>query len=91
MIKTFHEEKEPDCSKPQAVKNSLTYFGDQSPMLLSIKQVAAFFQVSEVTIHNWKKNGKLQGFKRIGGRVYISQADCIKSLIDIKIQGGARC
>lgn len=55
--------------------------------LLSIKEVAELFGVSVVTIHSWKKEGKLTGFKRVGGRVYISENDCLDSMKEIKLKG----
>ena len=58
----------------------------QRNSLLSIKEVAELFGVSVVTIHAWKKSGKLKGFKRIGGRVYIQENDCLDCMKEIKLR-----
>jgi len=55
--------------------------------LLSIEEAAELFGVSMVTIHTWKREGKLKGFKRMGGRVYIHENDCLASMKEIKLKG----
>lgn len=67
------------------LKNLGTVQKEEKDNLLSIEETADFFGVSLVTIHSWKKEGKLQGFKRIGGRVYIHESDCLASMKEIKL------
>ncbi|GAA4824749.1 helix-turn-helix domain-containing protein [Algivirga pacifica] len=45
--------------------------------LLSIREVADYLSVTEVTIHNWKRAGKLK-YKKIGNRVFFSKREIEK-------------
>jgi len=68
------------------VKSSST--NDQSreaePKLYSVKDAMQFFQVSEVTIHNWRKNRILECM-RVGRRVYFTEDQINAAQKPIKI------
>lgn len=45
--------------------------------LLTIKQIAKFFQVSETTIHNWKNNGIIP-YVRVNSRIRFKKSEILK-------------
>jgi excisionase family DNA binding protein len=51
--------------------------------LLSVKQLSEFAGVSELTIRNWIKEGKVEA-KRIGGRILIEQTQFDAGLSEVK-------
>jgi hypothetical protein len=51
--------------------------------LHSVKSLALFSGVSEISVRNWIKEGKIQA-KRIGGRILIDQSQFKKGLQEIK-------
>jgi len=51
---------------------------------LSRKEVAAKFGVSEVTIHNWAKNGLLTKYKINGSTVIYKRSEVEKLLIKVE-------
>ena len=52
---------------------------DSQDDLLKIEQVREIFKVSKVTIHNWKKSGKLP-FYRINSRVFFKKSEVLDAL-----------
>jgi hypothetical protein len=51
--------------------------------LHSVKSLALFSGVSELSIRNWIKEGKIQA-KRIGGRIFIEQTQFANGLEEVK-------
>jgi excisionase family DNA binding protein len=51
--------------------------------LLKIPEVASILGVSIVTIHQWKKSGKLC-FHRLGGRVFFKKSEILEALQKIE-------
>ena len=51
--------------------------------LHSVKSLALFSGVSELTIRNWIKEGKIQA-KKIGGKILIEQTQFAKGLEEVK-------
>jgi hypothetical protein len=51
--------------------------------LHSVKSLALFSGVSELTIRNWITEGKIKA-KRIGGRLFIEQTQFAKGLEEVK-------
>jgi excisionase family DNA binding protein len=51
--------------------------------LYSVKSLASFSGVSELTIRNWITEGKIQA-KRIGRRLFIEQNQFAKGLEEVK-------
>lgn len=49
------------------------------PWLLTIKQAAELFNVTNATIHNWRNEGKIRSIRK-GGRVYFNREELIKSM-----------
>ena len=47
--------------------------------LLTIKDMCDLFKVSKVTIHNWRKQGKLP-YRKKGRRVYFVEQDVMNSM-----------
>jgi predicted site-specific integrase-resolvase len=54
--------------------------------LLTTNDVIQLFNVSRVTIHNWKKSGLLPFFK-MGNRVYFNEYE-VRRVIEEKQSGG---
>jgi excisionase family DNA binding protein len=52
-------------------------------MLYSVKSLAKEIRVSELTIRNWIKEGKIKA-KRIGGRIFIEQSQFENGLKEVK-------
>lgn len=48
-----------------------------------VKSLASFSGVHELTIRNWISEGKIEA-KRIGGRIFIDEAQFIKGLEEVK-------
>lgn len=67
-------EKQPISSLPQQ---------SDSDELLRLNQVAELLQVSKVTIHNWKRTGKLP-FHRISNKIFFKKSEVISSLKESK-------
>ena len=59
--------------KPEKTENKLH----------SVKSLALLSNVSELSIRNWIKEGKIQA-KRIGGRILIEQSQFEKGLQEVK-------
>jgi predicted DNA-binding transcriptional regulator AlpA len=55
--------------------------------LISQKEIAAYFDVSLVTIHKWRKNGLLPSPIKQGGKVFFSKAE-IERLVQQRKAGG---
>jgi len=53
--------------------------------LRTIKQTAAFFGVSVVTIYNWRNEGRLP-FVRVGRRVYFKHSDIMALLKSVNLK-----
>lgn len=51
--------------------------------LHSVKSLASISGVSELTVRNWIKEGKIQA-KKIGGRILIEQTQFAKGLEEVK-------
>ena len=51
--------------------------------LHSVKSLASFSGVHELTIRNWISEGKIEA-KRIGGRIFIDESQFIKGLEEVK-------
>lgn len=51
--------------------------------LHSVKSLSLFSGVSELTVRNWIKEGKIQA-KKIGGRILIEQTQFAKGLEEVK-------
>jgi hypothetical protein len=49
----------------------------------SVKSLALSIEVSELSIRNWIKAGKIQA-TRIGGRIFIDEAQFVKGLVEVK-------
>lgn len=49
----------------------------------TVKSLALSIGVSELSIRNWIKEGKIQA-NRIGGRIFIDEAQFIKGLQEVK-------
>ncbi len=47
--------------------------------LLTVDETCEFLSISRVTLHVWKKNGRLP-YYRIGHRVYFKEVDIISAL-----------
>ncbi|MFC2125549.1 helix-turn-helix domain-containing protein [Bacteroidota bacterium] len=47
--------------------------------MMTIQETARFLDVSKVTLHNWKKNGKLP-YLRLGKRVFFSQKEILEAM-----------
>ena len=47
--------------------------------LFKIDEIAELLSVSKVTIHDWKRKGKVP-FHRIGSRVYFKKSEVLESL-----------
>jgi excisionase family DNA binding protein len=47
--------------------------------MMTIQETAEFLDVSKVTLHNWKKNGKLP-YLRLGKRVFFSQKEIVEAM-----------
>jgi excisionase family DNA binding protein len=60
-------------NKPEETENKLH----------SVKSLSLFSGVSELTIRNWIKEGKIQA-KKIGGRILIEQSQFEKGLEEVK-------
>lgn len=56
-----------------------------SEELLTIKQIATFFQVSNTTIHNWKNAGLLP-YVRIKSRIRFKKSEVLKLYEKRRIQ-----
>jgi predicted DNA-binding transcriptional regulator AlpA len=59
----------------------------QDKALISQKEIAAYFDVSLVTIHKWRKNGLLPSPIKQGGKVFFSKAE-IERLVQQRKGGG---
>ena len=44
--------------------------------LLTIEEAAQFLKITKATIHNWRKEGRINASK-LGGRVYFSKAQLL--------------
>ncbi len=53
--------------------------------LLTIKQVVDLLQISEVTLHNWKRKGKIP-FERMQGRVYFKRGAVMDAMKSVQIK-----
>jgi hypothetical protein len=49
----------------------------------SVKSLASSIDVSELSIRNWIKEGKIQA-TRIGGRIFIDEAQFVNGLVEVK-------
>lgn len=49
----------------------------------SVKSLALSISVSELSIRNWIKEGKIQA-TRIGGRIFIDEAQFLNGLVEVK-------
>lgn len=59
------------------------YFEPKEPLeLMSRKEVADFFKINIVTLHNWTKKGKLKSYG-IGHRVYYKRSEIEKALVKL--------
>ena len=47
--------------------------------LLSIKQVCELLKISKVTLHKWKRQGKIP-FHRLAGKVYFKKSEVLNHL-----------
>ncbi len=56
---------------------------DEENKLHSVKSLSLIAGVSELTIRNWIKEGKIQA-KKIGGRILIEQTQFAKGLEEVK-------
>lgn len=52
---------------------------DAEPELLTVEQAAALLDVTEHTIHEWKRRGLLP-FLKLGSRTYFKRAELLASL-----------
>lgn len=53
--------------------------GDRVDDLIKIDEVCQILQVSKVTVHAWKKSGKIP-FHRISNRIFFKKAEVLESL-----------
>ena len=53
--------------------------------LLKIEEVSDILKVSRVTIHKWKKSGRIP-FHRISNRIFFKQSEILESLKKITIK-----
>lgn len=53
--------------------------GDRADDLLKIDEVCEILQVSKVTVHTWKKSGKIP-FNRISNRIFFKKAEILEAL-----------
>lgn len=49
--------------------------------LLTQKEAADFLHVSNTTIHEWKKQGLIKPIGTLGGNVYYSKSNLIKTIM----------
>lgn len=50
---------------------------EEEETLLTVEEVAEYLEVSKVTIHTWKREGKLP-FYRMGRRVYFKKSEILR-------------
>ena len=73
----------------EVVKEQLNEFAshqkqvDTLPEYLTRREVASYFRISLVTLHNWVKSGKLQSYK-INGRIRFKRSEIIAALEQVK-------
>lgn len=48
-------------------------------VLMSIEEVQAYLHVSKVTIHKWKKKGRIKSY-RIGRKIYFKKNELLNSM-----------
>ena len=70
----------------EIIQNNLTSFTDtkkedqsSDDELIKIQQVAELFGVSKVSVHAWKKAGKLP-FYRISRKIYFKKSEVLEAL-----------
>jgi excisionase family DNA binding protein len=75
----------------EAVKDSLKMIQQPKPIeldsdpLLKIEEICSILHVSKVTIHKWKKAGRIP-FHRISNRIFFKRCEVIESLKKIDLQ-----
>lgn len=62
------------------IKNDQTKRPEHSNDLVTMKEVAALYKVSLVTIHKWRKHKILPPTIKKGGRVFFRRDEILKSL-----------
>lgn len=65
---------------------------DDGDPLMKMKEICDLLRVSKVTIHQWKKTGRIP-FHRISNRIFFKKSEVLESLkkIDLyKLKGGLR-
>ena len=68
------------------LQNMKTNYQPKEPVeLMTRQEVADFFQISLVTVHDWTKKGILSGY-RIGHRIRYKRSDIVKSFEEYKIR-----
>jgi len=55
----------------------------ENETLLKIGDVAELFKVSKLTIHNWKKDGRIP-FRQIGRRIFYDKSEVMKSIDNLR-------
>lgn len=69
------------------LQNIKTDYQPKEPIeLMTRQEVADFFQISLVTVHDWTKKGILLSGYRIGHRIRYKRSDIVKSLEEYKIR-----
>ncbi len=68
--------------KLRSALSTLEHLRPEPSSLMKIEEVAEFFKVSIVTIHQWKRK-RLIPFKRISNKIYFEREEVIKALKSI--------
>lgn len=64
----------------EAVDKKLSFIANtDKEQLLTIQATADFFQVTKVTIGNWRKRGIIKGIP-FGGRIYFRKSDLFEAI-----------
>jgi len=61
----------------QSIRQGIRVEPKQDEPLHNIDEIAVYLGVSKVTIHAWKREGKLP-FHRLGRRVYFKKSEILK-------------
>ncbi|MEP0418077.1 MAG: helix-turn-helix domain-containing protein [Cyclobacteriaceae bacterium] len=60
---------------------------EEKDKLLTIEEVANLLSCSKASVHNYKRDGRLEGFVKVGNRTYIKESDCMVCLRRIEGKG----
>jgi excisionase family DNA binding protein len=72
-------------------RGSINEVAVEQPTLMKIEEACEFLKVSKVTIHKWKRNGRIP-FHRISNRIFFKRTELLDALRKISGgKGGASC